>query len=148
MMFYRNLFTRDLFSELERLQRDLQSAVDTSPAIRGLNRGGYPAVNVGSTPEAVEIYAFAPGIDPASLNVHIERGVLTIDGERKPTQSDDGRDKATLHLDERFSGRFRRVINLPDDVDGNAVNADYRDGMLHVRAGRRESAMPRRIEVQ
>ena len=53
-----------------------------------------------------------------------------------------------MHLDERFTGRFRRVISLPDDVDANAVKADYRDGVLHVSIPRRESAQPRRIEVQ
>lgn len=146
-MLYRSLFPRDLFAELDRLQRDMQGAFDISPAIRGLGRGGYPALNVGSTPTAVEVYAFAPGMDPSTLNVNIERGVLTIDGERKPTQTA-GDAKSTLHLDERFGGRFRRVVSLPDDVDPSAVKAAYRDGVLHVSIQRRESAQPRRIAVQ
>jgi len=144
---YRSLFPRDFFAELDRLQRDMSGAFDYSPSIRGLGRGGYPALNVGSTPTSVEIYAFAPGVDPAAVEINLDRGVLTIDGERKPTLPA-GDEKTTLHLNERFEGRFRRVVSLPDDIDPNAVSANYRDGVLHVSVKRRESAQPRRIEVQ
>lgn len=145
---YRSLFTRDLFAELDRLQRDMSSLFDYSPSIRGFGRGGYPALNVGSTPTAVEVYAFAPGIDPASIDVNLERGVLTIAGERKPAAPTANDEKATLHLDERFAGRFRRVVSLPDDIDPNGVSAEYTNGVLHVSVKRREAAQPRRIEVQ
>ncbi len=144
---YRSLFPRDLFAEVDRLQRELQQSLDTvSPSIRGFARG-YPALNVGSTPKSVEVYAFAPGIDPARIEINLEKGVLTIEGERARTlPADDG--KATVHVNERFEGRFRRVLSLPDDIDPAAVNASYRDGVLHVSVQRRESAQPRRIEVQ
>ena len=144
---YRSLFPRDVFSELDRLQRDMSSLFDYSPSIRGIGRGGYPALNVGSTPGSVEIYAFAPGIDPAKVEINLDRGVLTIDGERQATLPS-GDEKVTVHLSERFAGRFRRVVSLPDDIDPNGVTADYRDGVLHVSVKRRESAQPRRIEVQ
>ena len=142
-----NLFARDLFAELDRLQRDLQQSFGAvSPSIRGF-APGFPALNVGSTPKSVEVYAFAPGIDPARLEINLERGVLTIEGERAgvPPASDG---KATAHVNERFEGRFRRVLSLPDDIDPGAVNASYRDGVLRVSVQRRESAQPRRIEVQ
>jgi len=144
---YRSLFSRDVFAELDRLQRDLQSAFDYSPAIRGLGRGGFPALNVGTAPTSVDVFAFAPGLDPSSIDVNLDRGVLTIAGERKETlpASDE---KTTLHIHERPSGRFRRVVSLPDDVDPNAVSASYRDGVLQVSIKRRESAQPRRITVQ
>ncbi len=60
----------------------------------------------------------------------------------------DSNGKSTAHINERFEGRFRRVVSLPDDLDPSAVNASYRDGVLHVSVRRRESAQPRRIEVQ
>lgn len=144
---YRSLFPRDLFAEMDRLQREVQQAFELSPSIRGLGRGGFPAMNVGSTPGSVEVYAFAPGLDPASLDVQIEKGVLTLAGERRSDLP--GRDeKATVHIDERFAGRFRRVVTLPDDIDPNAVEARYRDGVLHVSLKRLEAARPRRIDVQ
>jgi len=144
---YRTLFPRDVFAELDRLQRELTQGLDLSPNIRGLARGGFPAVNVGGTAKSVEIYAFAPGLDPSAIDVQLEKGVLTIAGERKPApRSSD--EKATVHIDERFSGRFRRVISLPDDIDPNGVAADYRNGVLHVTVRRREAAQPRRITIQ
>jgi HSP20 family protein len=144
---YRSLFSRDLFAEMDRLQREMQQALDQSPTIRGYARGGYPALNVGGTPTSVEVYAFAPGLDPAAIDVNLDRGVLTLAGERKANlpKSDE---KTTLHANERFSGRFRRVVSLPDDIDPSAVTAKYTDGVLHVSIQRRASAQPRRIEVQ
>jgi HSP20 family protein len=146
-MLYRTLFPRDLFAELDRMQRDMQQRVDLTPSIRGLSRDGFPAINVGSTPQSVELFAFAPGIDPASLDVQVEKGVLTIAGERKPTAPDSDA-QGTLHIDERFAGRFRRVVSLPDDIDAGAIAARYRNGVLHISIPRQQAAQPRRIQVQ
>lgn len=146
-MAYRSLFPRDVFAELDRLQREMQQAFEFSPSIRGVARGGFPAMNVGSTPRSVEIYAFAPGVDPASIDVQLEKGVLTIAGERA-SDLPKGEEKAAVHIDERYAGRFRRVVSLPDDMDPNAVTAKYRDGVLHISIQRREAAQPRRISIE
>ena len=144
---YRSLFSGDLFAEVDRLQRQLQQAFDNAtPSIRGF-AGGFPAVNVGQTPASTEIYAFVPGIDPARIEVTLDRGVLSITGERAAAVAPSDA-KLTLHSNERFDGRFRRVVSLPDDIDPNAVAASYRDGVLHVSIQRRAAAQPRRIEVQ
>ncbi len=143
-MLYRSFFPRDLFADLDRLQREMQQNFEISPSIRGLTRG-FPAMNVGSTPKSVEIYAFAPGIAPEALEVHVEKGVLAVAGERKLEAVPD---KATAHIDERFTGRFRRIVSLPDDVDATAVEATYRDGVLHISIPRKEAAQPQRISIQ
>ena len=144
---FATLFPRDIMAELSRLQNEVQRAFDVSPNIRGLGRGGFPAVNIGTTPQSVELYVFAPGLDPQSLEVHLDRGVLSIGGERKddlPAQDA----KTALHINERFRGKFRRVVSLPEDADPNGVSADYRDGVLHVCVKRREQSQPRRISIQ
>lgn len=141
-----SLFPRDLFAELERLQHQMQQSFELSPSIRGLARGAFPALNVASTPQSAEVYAFAPGLEPASIHVQIERGVLSISGERSGTLPDAG-GQASVHVNERFAGRFHRVITLTDDVDPNAVRASYRDGVLHVSIQRQQAAQPRRINV-
>jgi len=147
-MMYRSIFPRDVFSELDRLQREMLEAFDAGPSIRGVGRGGFPAVNVGGTPKSLELYAFAPGLDPASIEVNLERGVLTIAGDRAPDLPAQD-EKSSVHINERFTGRFRRVVSLPeDDVNPSGVSADYRDGVLHVSIKRREASQARRIAVQ
>jgi HSP20 family protein len=142
---YRTLFPSVFFAELDRLQRDMQRFAGPTSSIRGFGRNGFPALNIGGTPDSVEVYAFAPGLDPKSLDVTIERGVLSISGERHSTLPAD--EKASIHINERFEGRFRRAVSLSDDVDPERVTADYNDGVLHISIKRREAAQPRRIEI-
>ncbi len=144
-MLYQTLFPSDLFEAFDQLQRDWRSGLDSMPAIRGRGRGGFPALNIGGTPTSVEVYAFAPGLEPDSIDVNVERGVLSLAGERKGMTSDE---QGTLHTHERFTGGFRRVLSLSEDVDPDSIRADYRDGVLHVSMKRRESSQPRRIEIQ
>ena len=140
-----SLFPRDLFAEVERLQRQMHQALELSPSIRGFARGGFPALNVAATPHSAEIYGFAPGLDPKTIEVQLERGVLSISGERNSDLPEDG--GASIHMNERFAGRFHRVLSLTDDLDPNEVRASYRDGVLHVSIKRQESALPRRIDI-
>lgn len=144
---FQSVFSTDIFSELENLHQQVQRAFNTGTGIRGNTMGAYPLLNVGKTPQSIELYAFAPGLDPARIDVNLERGVLTIAAERTsdlPPQ--DG--KSTVHINERFAGRFRRVLSLPEDIDPGDVSAQYRDGVLHIQLKRRESAQSRRITVQ
>lgn len=143
---YRSFFPRDMLAEMDRLQRDMQQAFDLSPTIRGYGGNGFPALNVGATPQALEIFAFAPGVDPATLEINLERGLMTIAGERKSLLPD-AQAKAAVHINERFEGPFRRVLTLPDDADPEAVEARLRDGVLRITVRRRASAQPRRIAV-
>ena len=130
---------------MERLQRQMHQALELSPSIRGFARGGFPALNVATTPHSAEIYGFAPGLDPKKIEVHLERGVLSISGERDSELT--GNERASIHMNERFAGRFHRVLSLTDDLDPNQVHASYRNGVLHVSIKRQESALPRRIDI-
>ena len=143
---YRTFFPRDVFAEFDRLQRQLQS-LDGSPSIRGLGNGSFPPLNVGGTESSVEIYAFVPGVDPAALDVTLERGALSISGERR-NELAKGDEKASVHIEERFAGRFRRVVSLPEDIDADTLSAACNDGVLHISVKRRASAQPRRIAIQ
>lgn len=145
-MMYRSMFPGDLFAQMDRIQRELAQSFDLEPSIRGIARGGFPAINLGSTPQSVELYAFAPGLDPASIDVQLEQGVLTIAGERADDLASQA-ERATVQINERFAGRFRRVISLSDDVDPESVDAQYRDGVLHITVGRLQAAQPRQISV-
>lgn len=146
-MIYRSMFPGDLFAELDRLQREFQQAFSTEPSIRGMMRGSFPAINIGNTPESVEIYAFLPGMAPAAIDVNLERNVLTIAGERPDLLANRG-EQSTLHINERFAGRFRKVVSLSDDLDPETVDARYQDGVLHIHIKRQQQLQPRRIDVK
>ena len=142
-----SLFPRDVYADLDRLQRQMQQAFEFSPSIRGFARGGFPALNVGGTPQSVEIYAYVPGVDPSSIEVNLERGVLTLSGERKSALEGLGA-KDTVHIEERFAGKFRRVVTLSDDLDPDSVEARCKDGLLHISVKRKAAAQPRRVTIQ
>jgi HSP20 family protein len=135
-----------VFDELWRLQQEVDELFGSwsSPlGIRSLPRGSFPAVNVGQTAERVDVYLFAPGIDPKSLDISIQQNLLTITGKRELK----AREESDYYRQERFGGEFRRVISLPEDVDPERVQAKYIDGIVQIAVQRRESARPRRIEI-
>src|SRR5215469_7596622 len=136
-----------LFDEFWRLHHDLEEALadglTNSSGIRSLPRGAFPAINVVQTPTEVQVFLFAPGIDPKQLSVSIQQNLLTIDGQRPiPNEG-----KAAYYRQERFSGQFHRAISLSDEVDPQRVEATYRDGIVQITLHRREAAKPRQIEI-
>ena len=137
-----------LFPELTRLQQQLEEMFPPSgtAGIRSLAWGAFPAVNVGSTADSVEVIAFAPGIDPKEIEITVDRGLLSLSGERR-SDSSQGQQGTNTYAQERFTGKFRRVISLPEDADPAKVEAKFRDGVLHVTVAKRESSKPRQISV-
>ena len=138
----------DVFAQFDALQRQMDRLLgprSSNSSIRAVERGSFPAVNIGSTPEAIEIYAFAPGIDASKLDVSVDKGLLTLAGERRVATPEGAKSR---YASERFEGAFRRVVALPEDADPERVEASYRDGIVRVRVSRREATRPRRIEVR
>lgn len=136
-----------LFAEFRRLEQEfdefLTGWTPWAGGIRSLPAGTFPAINVGSNPDSVIVYVFAPGINPKSLEVSLQESVLTVSGQRDlPVEQN-----ASYYRQERFAGSFRRVISLPEDVNPDKVNAVYRDGIVQITVQRRESAKPRQIEI-
>lgn len=143
-------FPSNLFGELERLQRHVDDTFGLvsgrAASIRSVAPGTFPPLNIGTTPRSVEIYAFAPGVDPGKLEITLDRGVLMLSGERAPAESSDT--QRVAYVSERVTGSFRRAVSLPDDIDPDKVNAQYREGLLHISIARREEAQPKRISIQ
>ena len=139
-----------LFGQFERLRQELDDVFGVSGlsgSIRSVASGSQPAINVGRTPNSIEVYAFAPGLDASKIEVTLDRGVLRLAGERQQAIPFDD-PKVNVYARERSAGRFSRAVSLPDDVDPAQVKASYRDGVLQVSIARREAAQPKRITVQ
>jgi len=143
-------FPGGLFTDFDRVRRDMDALLGltgSSQGIRAVAGAAYPAINVGRTPQSVEVFVFAPGIDAAKTEVTLDHGVLTIAGERASDLPSD-ESKGSVYGQERFAGRFRRAVSLPEDIDPNLINAGYRDGVLRVSVGRREAVKPKRITIE
>ncbi|HEX7326089.1 MAG TPA: Hsp20/alpha crystallin family protein [Rhodanobacteraceae bacterium] len=135
-----------LFYDLWRLQQEADELLGdwgSSSGIRSLPRGSFPALNIVQTSTRVDIYVFAPGIDPKTFDASIQQNLLTVSGKREL----DVNENADYYRQERFSGEFRRVISLPEDVDPDAVEAQYANGILQVTVQRREENRPRQIAI-
>lgn len=147
MLGYLTGFDNDVFDEFDLMRRQMDRMFGdwSGPAgIRSLAAGSFPAVNVGASEEQVDIYVFAAGMNPKALNISLQQNLLTIEGERNI----EAPEKAQYYRQERFSGGFRRVLTLPEDVDPDKVKASYHDGVLQISVQRRESVRPRQIEVK
>src|ERR1700753_468349 len=85
-----------------------------------------------------------PGVDPASIDVTVDRGVLTVTATRDEQYAEGDK----LFIRERITGTFTRRVYLSDDLDTTAVEAAFNDGVLSVRIPVAEKAQPRKIEIQ
>jgi HSP20 family protein len=85
-----------------------------------------------------------PGIDPASIDVTVDRGVLTV-GAKRTEEHTEG-EKPVVR--ERITGSFTRRVRLGDAADSAKVEAGYQDGVLTVRVPLAETAKPRKVEIQ
>ena len=139
-------FETDLFDQFRRLEREMGQLFGHSPwpaGIRTVQRGTFPPINVAATPERVDVYLFAAGLDPKKIDVSIQQNLLSLSGSRKI----EANENAEYYRRERYDGDFRRVVTLPEDVDPERVEAKYRDGVLQISVQRREAARPRQITV-
>ena len=103
-----------------------------------------PRVDIKEENDRFVLYADIPGVDPAEIEVQMDKGVLTIKGER--------RGEATVDT-ERFSrverrhGAFHRRFALPDSADPEGISAHGDNGVLEITIPKRPETTPRRIQV-
>jgi HSP20 family protein len=85
-----------------------------------------------------------PGVDPASIDVQVERGELRLQAERRPARPEGSQPL----VQERFEGAITRRLMLGDQLDTEHVDAQYTSGVLTLRIPLSEAAKPRRVEVR
>ena len=103
-----------------------------------------PRVDIREEPEAFVLQADLPGIDPAQIQLHMDRNVLSIKGERPAVALGDDHKRL---LGERRSGSFERRFALPETADADGITAIGRHGVLEIRIPKRAEVAPRRIVV-
>lgn len=91
----------------------------------------------------VWVHLDLPGVAPDSLDISVERNVLTVTAERNWQREDGDR----VYLAERTRGSYQRQVHLGDSLDVDGIEADLADGVLTLRIPVSEKAQPRKISV-
>lgn len=110
----------------------------------GVPTAFMPSFDVKESPDAYQFRADLPGILEADLEISLEGSRLTVAGKRDEEILKDGE---RIHLAERSHGRFSRTFTLPEDVEGEKVVAELRNGVLTLMVPKRPEVRPRKINV-
>ncbi len=128
-------FTREFDRIIERASGRSGSAFWATPAM---------PMDAVRHEDGIEFRFDLPGIDPASIEVTVDRGVLTVSAKRTEELAEG--EKPVVR--ERFTGSFSRRVRLGNGVDAAKVEASYDRGVLTVRVPLAETAKPRKVEIQ
>jgi HSP20 family protein len=104
-----------------------------------------PALDISERKDAYLVTVEVPGVKPEDLEITLEDGLLTIQGERQFTAAASDQQ---FHRVERRYGAFRRSITLPSRVRADAIEASFDNGLLQVVVPKAEEAKPKKIQIQ
>ena len=103
-----------------------------------------PRVDIKEEAARFVILADIPGVEPKDIEVHMEKGVLSIKGERRGESKQEGE---TFTRVERSRGLFHRRFALPDSADADGITASGRHGVLEIVIPKKAETTPRRIAI-
>jgi len=126
---------RDPMSHVDRLTHEMLSGTRTPASL---------PMDVWRSGDTYFVALDLPGMNESTVDVTVERGALTIRAERQQAFGED----ATVVVAERPQGSFTRQLMLGDGLDSNAIEADYRNGVLFLRIPVAQSAQPRRVQIR
>jgi len=132
--FDRDLSTRR-FSDL--LDDFFNEAVTTSNTF-------VPGIDVSETDDQFLVNVELPGMKKDDIDVSIENNRLTISGERKFKEEENG---VKFHRVESRYGSFTRTIQLPDNVESDSITANYEDGILNISVDKSKDKVRKKIEI-
>ena len=131
---------RDFFDDLDPFFKDRRS-------LMGSNFDFSPRMDLKETDDELQLLVDTPGMQKKDIDISVDDGVLTVKGERK--EQDERTTKEGYVHTERYFGTFERRVRLPENVDIDNLKAEYNDGVLTVKAPKKEIEKPetKKIEV-
>ena len=108
------------------------------------NKGSYPKVNVYEYDDKLGIIAEIPGLDKKNVSVEVEENVLTISGDKHGFEDNGGK----CITRELKHSSFKRSFNLGEQLDGNNVSANFKDGILSIEIPKVEPELPKKNIVK
>jgi HSP20 family protein len=133
----------DMSKTLDEVDR-IFNAANRPLGLRSVPRGTFPVINIYDQGESAVLVAEIPGIDPNELELTVLNDTVTIKGKRQF----EGNDEDRVYRRERWSGEFSRTLTLPDAVDPDKVNAQYKNGVLRVTLEKAEKARAKKIQIK
>ncbi|MCP5420668.1 MAG: Hsp20/alpha crystallin family protein [Gammaproteobacteria bacterium] len=133
---------------LNQLQREVNRLFDTSrlgDEGSALTSDWAPAVDIKDENDRFVIHADVPGVDGKDIEITMEKGVLTLKGQRVSENKEENEKYKRI---ERVRGTFLRRFSLPDSVDADQISAKTKDGVLEVIVPKGKAAQPHRIQVE
>lgn len=127
---------------LDELRREFDNAVGSVSSAVSRTCPSRAPLSVWESDERLVVELDVPGVPQADLEVSVEDGVLTVAGNRRPSEHS-GEPK---HSDDRF-GNFSRSIKLHESLDTTSIQAELDNGVLTLSIARRAEAQPRTIPV-
>lgn len=144
------MLNRSMTSTLDRmltLNRALDEAFTGSAQLNEAARLWVPAIDLIEKKDSYVLRAELPGVERSNIGITLEKNVLTISGEKAPIV--EGHDEEVrVFAAERVSGGFSRSLRMPDHIDSDRIEAEYRDGLLTITVPKAAVAQPRRIELR
>jgi HSP20 family protein len=126
---------------LNRLRRELDETFESTAR----DASWTPAVDIHEEPKQFTVHADLPGVKPSDIEITADKGVLSLRGSRNFEQkADDGHYSRV----ERVTGKFVRSFSLPENVQTDAIKAQFKDGVLELTIPKVAKPEPRRIEIQ
>ncbi len=135
------------FREIDTLQRQMNRLFDDlMPKEAMYNQGNFlPAAEMHETPEAIEIKLELPGMNAEDLDIQVTAEAVSIAGERR---SESKTEENGVTRSEFRYGKFQRVIPLPNRIQNNNVQAEYKDGILHLTLPKVEEEKQKIVKVK
>ena len=143
------LTLRDQAAPLQNIQSRMNQLLngafdDASGRGAQRTRTWAPPVEIYENEVELILLAELPGFKRGEIEISLEKGQLSLTGERK-FEEKEGRN---YHRNERWYGRFERAFQLPVSVDSEKIAASLKNGLLTISIPKREEAKPRQIEVK
>jgi len=142
---YRRYSIPSVWREMDRLQREMNRLFEDSYPSRFRPAPAYPAMNVWTNEEGLQITAEVPGVSPKDIDISVVGNTLTLSGVREPDELKEG---ARYHRQERGYGNYTRSLQLPFSVNVNKVEATFKNGVLSITLPRAEEDKPKKITVK
>ncbi|MFM1890945.1 MAG: hypothetical protein RLZ44_22 [Pseudomonadota bacterium] len=141
------LMVRDPWQLLDQWRREMDDVLlqGRDDETRVVGSAWAPAVDIKEEEQRYVLHADIPGVRPEDIEISMDKGMLTIRGERKHSAEES---KEGYHRRERQHGVFMRRFSLPETVDAEGITASSKDGVLELILPKTAEPQPRKIEVR